>query len=41
MNNDDSWEEVEVPENQEVDYEIEEEVLKKLLLKKKRKTLKN
>ena len=26
MNNDDSWEEVEVPENQEVDYEIEEEV---------------
>ncbi len=26
MNNDDNWEEVEVPENQEVDYEIEEEV---------------
>jgi len=26
MNNDDSWEEVDVPENQEVDYEIEEEV---------------
>ena len=25
MNNDDSWEEVEVPENQEVNYEIEEE----------------
>lgn len=26
MNNDDNWEEVEVPENQEVNYEIEEEV---------------
>ena len=26
MNNDDNWEEVDVPENQEVDYEIEEEV---------------
>ena len=26
MNNDDSWEKVEVPENQEVNYEIEEEV---------------
>jgi hypothetical protein len=35
MNNDDSWEEVEVPENQEVDYEIEEEVSQEAAPQKK------